>query len=141
MTPFGGGGEFPGAPPPPAVTGAVKQAASTIGTGFAMQNASDVTILQYTAPNDGKVHQVLLAMQIIAGAAGSTGGAIVYIYTQGGTQFITSLSGGGLSANQVVGLNANFVSLAVDPGTTVTLQQQTAVTVGAAKVYAALSAA
>lgn len=135
--PFGSGGEFtnavvPAAPTTPA--GTAKQVAKTPSTGTAF-GASQASILTWTAPNDGQMHQATYAGIIVAGAAGTTGGAVRILYTAGGQSNNFSVSAGTLSANQVA---SSQDSLAVDPGTTVNLQQATGLAAGAATIWASI---
>lgn len=101
-------------------------------TGFALQNGTP-TILSWTAPNDGQLHR----FQIIPSAdvtSTMTGGQVnaTWTYPDGNGD------GGGLvSGGQVAGNNgANFISRIIAAGSTVTIKQTSALTGGAAKMWA-----
>jgi hypothetical protein len=128
-----------GISPPPAsstpAAGTVTKLAGTPSTGYAYQNATDVNILSYTFPNDGEMHHVQLAWTILAGAAGSTGGAVRFNWTSAGQGAATSINPGTLTDNDFLNGSQTFT---VDPGSTIQLQQQTAMTAGAATMYATI---
>lgn len=101
--------------------------------GFALQNATP-TILSWTAPADGALHRfsVYASMHV---TSAETGGIVQAVFTlpDGSAGFYTVLPGG-----QGTGFNSSQVNLAtiVKAGTTVTLQQVTALTAGGAKLWA-----
>ena len=106
--------------------------AETSATGVALINGTQ-TILSATVPNDGKVHFVqCIAQKQITTAL--TGGEIVMSWT---------LASGTVHTNPTAGttVGTHFLSISTSltiakPGTTITLRQNTAMTAGAAKVYA-----
>ena len=107
--------------------------AETSATGVALINGTQ-TILTATVPNDAKVHtaQVLFAKDVTTAL---TGGATAFTVTPlVGTPIVTTTTvtavgyHGGATTSATIHL--------VKPGTTVTLKQTTAMTAGAAKVYA-----
>jgi hypothetical protein len=112
--------------------------ATTGPAGVALQNGTP-NILQWTAPNDGQLHRVL-ALSSIDVTVATTGGQV---WLNG-----TMPDGTGCSAEVDIGSHAStgysgpvFKQFLVKPGTTVSLQQTTAVTVGAATCWAELWAA
>lgn len=115
--------------------GTVTKLAGTSSSGHALTSGTDVTILTYTTPNDGEMHHAQLAWTLLAGASGTTGGAIRFIYTSGGTQNFESINAGGLSDNDYLEGTSTFT---IDPDTTVTLQQQTPLAAGAATMFATI---
>lgn len=119
---------------PPAISataGLIKQASTGPG-GFALQNGTP-TILSWTAPNDGQVHRYLTFGNTIISSA-ETGGAIATQYTPpGGASHEGSNDAGGNSAGTV---GWQVLDGVVQAGTTVSLLQISALTVGAAKVVA-----
>jgi hypothetical protein len=118
-----------------APAGTVSKLAGTPAAGYAYTAGINTTIATFTTPNDGKMHHFQLAWTIVAGAAGTTGGAIRLIYTSGGQQNFTSINAGGLTDNDY--LEGSFVAT-IDPNTTVTLQQQTALSAGSATMFATM---
>lgn len=109
--------------------------ASTGIAGVALVNGTP-TILSWTAPNDGQLHQVICFLDVNVSVA-ATGGAIQVNYTDpGGTAATLNPIGGG----QGVGTHNGAATVLVGPGSTVTVSQG-ALTVGAAKLYAQIFAA
>lgn len=91
----------------------------TAGTG---------TLLQATVPNDGNRHQAIVTGYVNVTSA-ETGGACQVQLTAGGTPVTPSFTGGGSGLGIA---NGNTQTFTVDPGTTVAIQQSSALTVGAA---------
>jgi hypothetical protein len=109
----------------------VKQAATPVA-GFALQNATP-TILSWTAPNNGQVHRFwLIAVQHVTSL--ETGGEVDLAFTlpdgttvSGVVMFAAGSSAGASSAN---------IPRLIESGTAVTITQATALTAGAAVVWA-----
>jgi hypothetical protein len=115
--------------------GGLVMVASTGVAGFALQNATP-TILTWTAPNDGNLHRVFpFAAAHITVA--ETGGAVTLNYTlpDGFADGHTVIA-----ANQAAGdtFLAGALLVPVKAGSTVTIAQATALTVGACTVWAEL---
>lgn len=106
--------------------------ATTGDVGFPLQNATP-TILTWTAPNDGNLHRVIVVGELVVTSI-QTGGAVSLNFTDpGGTARIRTVWAGGLAAgynNVPVGLQQ-----VVEPGSTVTITQSSAQTVGAATMW------
>lgn len=115
-----------------AVSGLAKQAATVVG-GFPLVNGTP-TILTWTAPNDGQQHRVTVFGTLNASAP-ETGGAIALNYTDpGGNSNQTNLwPGGQTGAN-----TGNAKLIVIGANTTVSVQQTTALTGGAASLWAEL---
>ena len=124
--------------PAPAVvpSGTMRTVQQTPQAGFALTGGTP-TILQYTVPNDGKQHTVAPSLMLRVTSA-LTGGAINVSYTINGTPTITPWIPAGSALG--IAFNANPDQLQVDPGTTVFIQQGSAVTVGAAAAFASIAA-
>lgn len=105
--------------------------AATPEAGFAFQNGTP-TIISWTAPNDGQEHRALFICSDQVTSA-LTGGQVTVAFTNpgGGTQTITLLT-----ANGAVGAHHTLDGGIIGPGTTVTIQQATAVTLGAGTIWA-----
>ena len=117
----------------PAAPAGIPITAETSATGVALINGTQ-TILTATVPNDGKVHtaQVMVAKDVTATL---TGGTTAFTVTPlVGTPIVTT------TTTTSVGYHGGVTTTAtihlVKPGTTVTVTQSTAMTAGAAKVYA-----
>jgi hypothetical protein len=116
-----------------AATPALALQASTGIAGFALQDATP-TIISWTAPNDGNLHRVeIFASENVTSAL--TGGAV--------SGSIVSPAGGGAAQPQVIAANqgaGNHVGTVtggiVEPGSTVSVIQSSAVTAGEATVWA-----
>lgn len=92
-------------------------------------------IFTWTAPSDGNPHQVVLTASNNCTSA-ETGGQVQLSYTINGTVKTPAVFAGGAG----VGVTVFTTAITVDPGTTVTLSQSTALTAGATNVSAVLSA-
>lgn len=108
--------------------------ARTPAGGFALQNGTP-TILSWTAPNDGQEHQAIVAATLTVSAA-ETGGQVFMRWTSGGVAQVQTA----FNPNLAAGAFYQLVAL-VDPGTTIHLDQNTALTAGAATVTGLISAA
>jgi len=108
-----------------------QKVADTGAAGFALQNATP-TILTWNIPNDGGSHVMLFAMTLHISSA-ETGGALGLNYTDpGGNANSTVPAAGGAGIGNARQNNA----VPVQAGTTVTLTQTSALTAGAAVVWA-----
>jgi hypothetical protein len=108
------------------------QLATTGLTGYAKINGTG-NILTWTAPNDGNMHRVLLLINQHV-TSGETGGQLQYSsYFPDDTQGNLPFAGG-----YGVGYGTFTYSSLVYPGTTFVLSQHTALTAGAATVWAEL---
>ena len=115
-------------------SGSLQQLVATTGaTGFALTGATP-TILTWTSPNDGNMHRVQVYYQQTVTSA-ETGGAVG----------LTATGPGGANVSNATQFNAGgagtgsawtTASRLVAPNTTVTVNQSSALTVGAATVYA-----
>lgn len=107
-------------------------------SGFALQNGTP-TIVTATAPNDGNRHIALIAGWVNVTTA-ETGGQLTVTLTQNGISTPVICDAGGHTPQSLELFNNNIVGNAggflVDPGTTVTLAQSSALTAGAATVNA-----
>lgn len=105
--------------------------------GAALQNGTPV-LVTWTAPNDGQMHFVLaLAEQHVTVA--ETGGAVTLSAStpDGGASVNAGVFAGGSGVGGAAAFTARFLA----PGATLTIQQTSALTVGAAVVWAQLWAA
>lgn len=113
----------------------LKKVASTSVNGFTLQNGTP-TILTWTPPSDGQMHRALVFC-VLKVTSAETGGAIRMSATSpDGTAFNLGISSGG-TATGTVGLNSAGV-LVAQGGAPVTLYQSSALTAGAAILYAEL---
>lgn len=108
--------------------------ADTGAAGFALQNGTPV-ILSWTAPNDGRQHSVMVMGGVHCTSA-ATGGAVNYTGTRpdGSVANVTVVTAGQVLGS-TAGLSHNDV---IEAGTTVTLNQSSALTAGAELVFATL---
>ena len=119
-----------------ALQGLGLQAGSTAPAGFALQNATP-TIVSFVVPNDGKTHWCL-AMAGEHCTVATTGGAVSLNYVLpdgfavGHTLLAPTVAAGDNSGMQ------NTLLIPVQAGSTVSISQSTAMTAGAALVWAAL---
>lgn len=108
--------------------------ATTGDTGYTLVNGTG-TIFSWTAPNDGQLHRVMLITDQHVTVA-QTGGAILLDTTlPDGTTANPQIYAGGAGAGPVAGPATTRI---VEPGSTVSLVQSTAQTVGAAVLWAEL---
>lgn len=100
--------------------------------GFALQNATP-PILAWTAPSDGNLHRVTVIGTLDV-TSGETGGAIHVALTAPDGTVTNSpvVSNGGLAAGAYA---LTTVTLLCKAGTSVTVQQQSALTAGAALAW------
>ena len=115
-----------------AVTG-LPITAETSATGVALINGTQ-TLLTATVPNDGKVHQAYI-MTLKTVTATITGGKLTLSWTWP-TGLISPYTTTNTAAAEYPKTSTALGGVLVKPGTTVTVKQTTAMTAGAAKVYA-----
>jgi hypothetical protein len=112
--------------------GGLTQVAATPAAGAALVNGTP-TILSWTAPNDGQLHSFMIG-GLLDVTANETGGAIEVDWTNlGGGQAFT-LYAAGLAAGLYYPSSSFTQPVVVQPGTTVTIKQASALTAGAAKL-------
>lgn len=105
-------------------------------TGFALEDATP-TILTWTAPNDGNQHHVYVDTNLDVTSA-ETGGIVQIQFTlPNGTSAQAQQHAGGLAA----GFAHALIGYLVEPGTTVSLVQGSALTAGAATLWAEMRGA
>jgi hypothetical protein len=118
---------------PFASTPALAPLETTGDTGYALVNGTG-NIFSWTAPNDGNLHMVFLTTAQHVSSA-ETGGAITFETTDpSGTAVNPTAYAGGSGA----GSTGFATQRLVQPGSTVTLAQTSALTVGAATLWATL---
>lgn len=101
--------------------------------GFALQNATP-TIATWIAPNDGQLHQAFVAAVLVV-TVNEVGGQVFARWTGGGAAQVQTAFNGGVA---IGGAIYNLVAV-VDPGATIHLDQNTALTGGAASVFAVIN--
>jgi hypothetical protein len=117
---------FPPGPP-------VAQPVTSATAGYTLINGTG-NILVYNVPNDGLVHTVNVATNMNV-ASLETGGQIQVLFTTpDGTAQTFQQHAAGLAA----GLARTNSACLCKPGTTVTLQQSTALTAGAAVLWGSM---
>jgi hypothetical protein len=106
--------------------------AATPVTGYTLVNGTG-TILTWTAPADGNMHRVLLTVEQVVTSL-ETGGAVTWTYkTMDGTSHVPTVLAGGSAAGASI---TNAIMYLVPAGVTVTLAQSSALSAGAATVWA-----
>ena len=122
----------------PAGTGALAPLAATAVTGYTLVNGTG-TIITWTAPSDGALHRVLL-FAVLRVTSTETGGACQLALTlPDGTGGTKSLFAAALTANTYYPSSASCPSqVLIEAGTAVSVTQSSALTGGAAVVYAEL---
>lgn len=116
---------------------AIPQDVADTGTGgFALQNATP-TILTWTAPNDGNMHVVTVVAEEVVTTA-ETGGLVVVSFTDPAGTARTPTA---FAAGAGIGATFFFNAYLIQPNTAASLAQTSALTAGAAKVYAQIWAA
>lgn len=119
----------------PYVAAGLTKVATTGANGFALQNGTS-TILSWTAPDDGNLHSVILCGKLNVTAV-MTGGATEFLLNGVGLNMSNRTSttqffgGGGFG----VGDFGPF-QVTLEPGDTIGIAQSSALTAGAATVYA-----
>lgn len=107
--------------------------ATTGAAGVAKVNGTP-NMLSYTFPNDGQAHRLsLYATQLVTSA--ETGGAVVlsYVDPSGNNVANSSVFNAGAGAG---GSNGTVKNVPVQAGSTATLKQSSALTLGATTVWA-----
>jgi hypothetical protein len=122
--------------PNPVSVPALEVQSSTGIDGFTLQDATP-TILSWTVPNDGNMHNCMLFGEVVV-SSDTTGGAISinYLDPAGGSRTFTAFAGSYASTgakSQSAG-----VQLSVAPNQTVTVTESTAQSAGAAIFYGTL---
>ena len=109
--------------------------ATTGAGGYTLANATG-TVVSWTAPNDGELHRVFLTGECVITSA-ETGGAVDLSYTppSGSAQTVTLLAGGAAAGVSTLNSGAG-VTVIVGANTTVAINQTSALTAGAATLYA-----
>lgn len=110
----------------------LQRQATTALAGAALVNGTE-TITEWTAPDDGQAHRVMV-MATIDVTQATTGGLITVTYTApDGTAGTHTLFPAGQTAEVTGG---NLINPVIAPGSTVTVAQASAMTAGAAVVWA-----
>jgi len=111
--------------------GLVQQASTDPVNGFALQNATP-TIISWTTPNDNQKHPFVIVATINVTSL-ETGGQVNGNFTIAGVAAAPQLTAGGSAAGIT---NPNYRGGMADPNTVVSVTQQTALTAGAAVIFA-----
>lgn len=107
---------------------------STPAAGYALVNSTG-TIISWTAPNDGQNHRVTLFASLSVTST-ETGGQIVCSYTApDGTSTSHTVYSAGQAATDVIVQGSPF-SIIIRAGSTFSLIQNTALSVGASVLFA-----
>lgn len=112
--------------------------ATTGLAGFALVNGTP-NVLSWKAPADGAMHRFMV-VSVVHVSSAETGGVISAVYQSpvpGAANHFTQLIAGGLGTDVNGQTGTTFFAL-VQPGTTVTVQQTSALTAGAAVLNAEL---
>jgi hypothetical protein len=123
----------------PAWQNGVSPLATTGLTGYALVNGTGNAI-SWTAPNDGAMHRVFAVVYLVV-TSGETGGAIQLTFTDpsNSSRAFGILNGGSGTGQYGWGNNGGaWWSVPVYPNTTVAVKQSTALTGGAATLWAEL---
>lgn len=124
----------------PFVPSGMQLVAHTPVAGFALQNGTPSLGVQWTAPNDGNPHAVVICGEVNCSVA-TTGGAVAVTYTApDGTVNTNAVFQNGSVA---VGIHpvSSQQTILIAPGSTITAQQSTAMTAGAAVEHVGFLAA
>ena len=120
----------------PRQRGGLTRVATTGADGFALENGTP-TILSWTAPNDGELHTVFISAALAVSSA-LTGGEVAWSQTAiDAPAWGDSFFGGGVGTGTYQA-SAGTVVLRGNGTDTVKVTQASAVTAGAAVVYAEL---
>jgi len=112
----------------------LQKLASTGLNGYNLQNASPVSVISCNIPNDGNLHRFMIFAALHVTSA-ETGGQITVTYTlPDGTVPSHTLFAAGLGVGDNVPALPYMIT--VKPGTVISIQQVTALTVGAAIMWA-----
>jgi hypothetical protein len=110
---------------------------ATPAAGFTFVNATPV-ILSWTAPSDGKLHRYTIYVGQTVSSNMTGGETAILFTTPGGTPESQQFGAAGLAAGFYGPNSFAFLSGMVEAGTTVTIEQFTAMTAGAAVMWAEL---
>jgi len=111
----------------------LQKLASTGLNGYTLQNASSVPIISCIVPNDGNLHRFIVFAALHVTSA-ETGGQITVTYTlPDGTVPSHTLFAAGLGLGDAVPALPYMIT--VKPGTIISIQQLTALTVGASLMW------
>jgi len=116
-------------------TGALVLQAATSSGGYVLVNGTG-NIITWAVPNDGKQHRVLILASLNVSSEETGGSITLAVQDPGGTNGTHTIYGGGSGAGSVT--PTTNCGMIVEAGTTVTLAQGSALTVGAATLYAEL---
>ena len=106
--------------------------ASTATAGYTLVNSTG-TVITWTAPNDGLLHTVMVAASLHV-TTNETGGTIQVAWTEpGGVGNAVTLASGAQAANNDA---TNPVMIVVKANTAVNVNQSSALTAGAATLWA-----
>jgi len=111
--------------------------ASTPASGTALANGTQ-TILTWTAPNDGNMHRFALTSVVHVTSAETGGGLQLQWKLPDGTADTNGLYAGGSGTGIQINPGGGVFMQLVEPGTTVNFVQTSALTAGAATVWAEL---
>lgn len=127
------GGVLAGTYPNPSFASApmLLQAATPVA-GFALQNATP-NILTWTTPNDGALHRVLIISVLTVTVAETGGQCIFTTVAPDGTSLTQFTEPGGRGTGAY---NDAPTQVIVGANTTITIKQNSALTAGAAKMWA-----
>lgn len=106
--------------------------AATPVAGFALQNGTP-TILSWTAPNDGKLHRVVIIASETANAAAAGGTIGIAMVAPDGTAGTPQIFGGTPGAGFH---NMSFPVYNIQAGSTFSIVQTAALTAGVATIWA-----
>lgn len=113
------------------LAGRIPELVAAVPAGFTLQNGTP-TIASWTAPNDGQMHRVTVYGSLFCSVA-MTGGAISLVYTDmGGNVNTTQIWGGSFGTGPQASTSK---TVTCKPGTTVSLIQSSALTLGAAVAW------
>lgn len=115
----------------------MKLQASTGAAGYALVNGTG-TIISWTAPDDGQLHRATV-YHLLAVSLTETGGLVNVTYTgpqAGATLHTTAIIAAGQAASTAGTYGGVNLELIIGPGTTISIVQGSALTAGAATLYA-----
>lgn len=120
----------------PGVAGGLTRVANTDPGGFALQNATP-TIVSWTAPADGQVHRVLLFAVLEVTTAETGGQVIITPVLPDGTPNTKTLFAAGQGAGIFYPTSSSAPQeFLIEGGSTFSVSQNSALTAGAAVVWA-----
>lgn len=116
------------------IASSLKLQAATPVTGFALQNGTP-SIISWTPPNDGLLHYAAIFACLDVTSAETGGEVDVNFTAPSGNAGSGVLAGGG---HGVVTLPANTYMVPVKAGSAIAVVQGSALTAGAAKIWASI---